>query len=35
MTVEVAPIRLDGEVQPGDDLPTLLGDAISRTGLVA
>ena len=33
MTVEILPIPLIGEVEPGDDLPTLLHDAMARASL--
>jgi coenzyme F420-0:L-glutamate ligase/coenzyme F420-1:gamma-L-glutamate ligase len=32
MTIEILPIPLAGEVEPGDDLPTLLHDAMARVG---
>ncbi|HYT30305.1 MAG TPA: coenzyme F420-0:L-glutamate ligase, partial [Actinomycetota bacterium] len=33
MTVQIVPVPLAGEVEPGDDLPSLLKDAMTRVGL--
>ena len=33
MTIQIVPLPLAGEVEPGDDLPSLLNDAMTRAGL--